>query len=322
MRYTVAWNDFFQVREVQSMKRITVLLCVIAIGIAITTITAAWLIQAYAPGQIRFGIISLWVGRAIWIAVAATCVAGLIIVFAGSSQLSGRRIFFISMLTAVVLVVSCFVLDFNAKVPVGKISGQYIYTADWTTEHVATWTKVLAHLKDKPNVRALEIGSYEGRSAIWFLENILTHSSSAISCIDIFDRDYEINFDYNMQHFAGKVKKIRAPSQLALRGLEPATYDFAYIDGSHTSKDTLIDAVLAWDLMKPGGVIIIDDYLWENGKEALNNDAFTPQLGINAFLNVFEPYLDVVDRGSQIIVRKRLNINKNSPQLISKSPKL
>jgi hypothetical protein len=74
--------------------------------------------------------------------------------------------------------------------------------------------------------------------------------------------------------------------------------------------------------MKPGGVIIIDDYLWENGKEALNNDAFTPQLGINAFLNVFEPYLDVVDRGSQIIVRKRLNINKNSPQLISKSPKL
>jgi hypothetical protein len=74
--------------------------------------------------------------------------------------------------------------------------------------------------------------------------------------------------------------------------------------------------------MKPGGIIIIDDYLWENGKQGLNNDAFTPQLGINAFLTVFEPYLDVLERGSQIIVRKRLNINKNSPQLLPKIPQV
>lgn len=304
------------------MRRVSACLCIVAIGIAITTITTAWLIQTYAPGQIRFGVISVWVGRAIWLAVAATCVAGLIIVFSKSNKLPRHRKISISIMAAAVLILSFFILDFNVKPPIGKIHGRYIFSVDWTTRHTAQWTRTLAHLKDKPNVRALEIGSFEGRSAIWFLENILTHPSSGILCVDIFDREYETNFDQNTRYFGGKVKKIRAPSQVALRALEPSSYDFAYIDGSHTSKDTLIDTVLTWDLMKPGGIIIIDDYLWENGKEDLNNDAFTPQLGINAFLNVFEPYLDVIERGSQITVKKRLNINKNSPQMLSKIPRL
>jgi predicted O-methyltransferase YrrM len=304
------------------MKNFTGLLCSIAIGVAVISVTTVWLIQMYAPGQIRFGIISVWVGRAIWLAVAATCLASLTTVFSGSNKLLWRRKIVISILVGVVLVLSFFTLDLNVKGPVGQTHGHYIFSEDWTTRHTARWEKILAHLKDNPNVQALEIGSYEGRSAIWFLENILTHPSSAILCVDIFDREYETNFDYNTQHFDGKVKKIRAPSQLALRSLKPSSYDFAYIDGSHTSKDTLIDAVLTWDLMKPGGIIIIDDYLWENGNEKLNNDAFTPQLGINAFLNVFEPYMDVIDRGSQIIVRKRSDVNKNSPQLVPKTPKV
>jgi|GEM_PF-1828606 len=304
------------------MRRVSAYLCIIAIAIAITTVTAAWLIQTYAPGQIRFGLISVWVGRAIWLAVGATCVAGLIIVFLESNKLPRGRKVFISMMTAAILVLSFFILDFKAQAPVGMIHGRYIFSVDWTTRHTAQWMSTLAHLKDKPNVKALEIGSFEGKSAIWFLENILTHSTSGILCVDIFNAAYETNFDHNTRYFGAKVKKIRAPSQLALRSLEPSSYDFAYVDGSHTSKDTLIDTVLTWDLMKPGGIIIIDDYLWENGKEGLNNDAFTPQLGINAFLKVFEPYLDVLERGSQIIVRKRLNINKNSPQLLPKIPQV
>jgi len=300
------------------MKRVSSVLCIIAIGIASTAMTTAWLIQTYAPGQIRFGVLSVWVGRVLWVAVVATCVSALISVLSGSTTLLRRRKILILVMAGIVLVFSFFILDFTFNAPVGKMHGRYVFSVDWSTRHTPRWERVLAHLKDKPNVQALEIGSYEGRSAIWFLENILTHPSSRILCVDVFDRDYEINFDQNMQYFGSKVKKIRAPSQIALRALEPSSYDFAYIDGSHTSKDTLIDAVLTWDLIKPGGIIIIDDYLWENGKDELNNDAFTPQLGINAFLNVFEPYLDVLDRGSQIIVRKRLEINKDSPQMVRK----
>jgi len=305
----------------ETMKKVSAILCIVAIGIAVMAITAAWFIQTYAPEQIRFWDASVWIGRAIWTAVAATCGAALITVLTRSGQTSHLRKILISVLAVAVAIVSFAVLNVKTKTPQGTVHGRYIFSTDWITNHVPQWTKVLAHLKDKPNVRGLEIGSFEGRSAIWFLENILTHPSSGIVCVDIFASEYEINFDQNMRHFGPKVQKIRAPSQLALRRLETGTYDFAYIDGSHTSKDTLIDAVLTWDLMKPGGIIIIDDYLWENAKEELNNAAFTPQLAINAFLNVFEPYADIIERGSQVIVRKRSDINKQSPQMLPKTPK-
>ena len=37
-------------------------------------------------------------------------------------------------------------------------------------------------------------------------------------------------------------------------------YDYIYIDGSHMPKWVLIDAVLSWDLLKKGGLMIFDDY--------------------------------------------------------------
>ena len=41
-----------------------------------------------------------------------------------------------------------------------------------------------------------------------------------------------------------------------------APFDLIYIDGSHTAADVLTDAVLAFQLLRVGGVMIFDDYLW------------------------------------------------------------
>lgn len=35
-----------------------------------------------------------------------------------------------------------------------------------------------------------------------------------------------------------------------------------YIDGSHAAKDVIADAVLAWALLRPGGVLIFDGERW------------------------------------------------------------
>jgi hypothetical protein len=72
----------------------------------------------------------------------------------------------------------------------------------------------------------------------------------------------------------------------------------------------LIDAVLTWDLIKPGGLIMFDDYEWA-GK--FNGEAFTPKITIDAFLRVMEPYIDIVHRGQQMVIRKRLKFNEQSP---------
>lgn len=39
-------------------------------------------------------------------------------------------------------------------------------------------------------------------------------------------------------------------------------FDLVYIDGSHYSHDVLSDAVLSFPLLKVGGHMLFDDYLW------------------------------------------------------------
>ena len=39
-------------------------------------------------------------------------------------------------------------------------------------------------------------------------------------------------------------------------------FDLVYIDGSHSAKDVLLDSLLAWRLLRPGGAMIWDDYEW------------------------------------------------------------
>jgi predicted O-methyltransferase YrrM len=37
-------------------------------------------------------------------------------------------------------------------------------------------------------------------------------------------------------------------------------FDFIYIDGDHTAKGTISDAIRAFSLLKEGGIMIFDDY--------------------------------------------------------------
>lgn len=39
-------------------------------------------------------------------------------------------------------------------------------------------------------------------------------------------------------------------------------FDFYYVDGSHVAPDVMADAVLGWRLLKPGGIMVFDDYEW------------------------------------------------------------
>jgi len=62
----------------------------------------------------------------------------------------------------------------------------------------------------------------------------------------------------------------------------------------------LSDSVLSWDLLKVGGVMAFDDYEWTHP----DGDKYAPKLAIDSFLNVYSPYLEEINRGWQIWVRK------------------
>jgi predicted O-methyltransferase YrrM len=186
----------------------------------------------------------------------------------------------------------------------------YNFTLDSTfrgfIRQIPVWKKVLRPFKGKPNIHYLEIGVNQGRSAIWVLENILTHPTSTLAGIDIFPEGTDWKEKYlsnlDMSGFAHKATTIEGFSQIKLRSLPLNSFDIIYIDGDHKADGVLADAVLSWDLLKAGGILIFDDYLWF--KEHLP-DELRPQIAIDSFITAYRNSIEVVHRGNQVFIRKR-----------------
>ena len=60
---------------------------------------------------------------------------------------------------------------------------KYIFTVDWFSHNIPSWDIYLNNFKNKPNLNFLEIGSFQGRSTVWLLENILTENDLKIFVI-------------------------------------------------------------------------------------------------------------------------------------------
>lgn len=188
------------------------------------------------------------------------------------------------------------------------------FSTDWAGNHFFYWAELLERLRDKP-VRILEIGSWEGRSALFFLNYL---PRSRIACIDPFEGNAEhhadpyfrelalrteAQFDRNLAGFEDRVEKIKGSSTAALPALGVAgrRFDLAYIDGSHMAADVYSDAALTWPLIEPGGIVIFDDYEWP----LMDDDRERPKLGIDAFLAAVAGQYRELHRDYQVVIEKR-----------------
>jgi predicted O-methyltransferase YrrM len=202
-----------------------------------------------------------------------------------------------------------------------EIAAWYVgkrFDDDWTSWHFPNWMKLLASYRDHP-ARVLEIGSWQGRSAIFFL-NFLPRAR--LTCIDTFAggqehreaaarsakearalKLLERRFDANVRGLAARIRKMKAMSgdALAQLGVEKRRFDIAYIDGGHRAVEVYADAVMTWPLMKRGGIVIFDDYLWPKTPARLDH----PRPGIDAFLNAIEGHYRIVHKQYQIAIVKR-----------------
>lgn len=193
----------------------------------------------------------------------------------------------------------------DRAVPV--VPGDYHFSRDMFTDRTGVWSRVLAPFVGKPELHYLEVGVFEGRSVVWMLENVLTDPSTRVTAIDIFPEDLKQTFLSNMDRTGrgDHVRTIEGTSQAKLRSLPPASMDIAYIDGSHTAGDVLADAVLTWDLLRPGGVIIFDDFLWVGrGGGKLLPAELRPALGVAAFMATYRDEIKVLHRDYQVVLQK------------------
>jgi predicted O-methyltransferase YrrM len=191
----------------------------------------------------------------------------------------------------------------------------YKFTQDWFHWAPEVWVKLKPLLPARKSF--LEIGSFEGRSAVWMVENFLENDSELV-CVDTWEGSEEHKageadgaeerFDYNLMLAKSapalpyfELTKIKAPSYKALTQLAPTyVFDFVYVDGSHIAKDVLTDACLVWPMVKAGGFLVFDDYAWGSSRDILHR----PKMAIDAFVNLFAEELSVIHVGYQLVVRK------------------
>ena len=201
------------------------------------------------------------------------------------------------------------------------------FTVGWFMANIPTWEPYKAFLKDKPGKTCLEVGSFEGMSTIYMAENLCNGKESYVDAVDTWNgsiehTDSEKNklyerFTHNLKDkietkqvrvHRGQSSDILMKFVQNMRSNKQEKYDLIYIDASHIAKDVLMDAVLAWELLKVGGIMIFDDYSWSTGE---NVPQLEPKAAIDGFLNSYLTTYELILKGSQVHIKKLADEPKN-----------
>lgn len=214
---------------------------------------------------------------------------------------------------------------------------KYKFTRDWFASWGGRLEPFFKHLPvgGTDEIHILEIGSFEGKSTVWFIENLLNtrDEKSTITCIDPWMNYYQNDNSFEsykpstktasgIDYASGDVKKrfihninqtgkqnqiniIQGLSHLELPKLfetDLEKYDVIFVDGNHTTPFVLTDGLMSWYLLKKGGVMIFDDYKWEENTKPPTQ---RPQLAVDSFVKCFGDYLEVLWVSGRYGIRKK-----------------
>lgn len=112
----------------------------------------------------------------------------------------------------------------------------------------------LASLDLPEVINYLEIGVCEGRSALHMFENYLGVGSTYTG-VEIDPRP---NMFSNLAQY--QTSLLIGDSKDILPKLRYNQFDLIYIDGNHSTEYVTHDTLFSFNLIKPGGIIIWDDY--------------------------------------------------------------
>lgn len=204
----------------------------------------------------------------------------------------------------------------------GELADNHEFTTDWFSRFAPVWRELLTRF---PPSRILEIGSYEGRAACFLVQTCAAERPIELHCVDSWaggvEHDagampqVEQRFDRNIARARASAAhpvdfhKHKALSSDALVKLlaegRRESFDLIYIDGSHQAPDVLSDAVLAFMLLRRGGLLIFDDYLWSMEGAGQQDFYQLPKPAIDAFVNIYQRKISVIGAPLyQLYVRK------------------
>lgn len=192
----------------------------------------------------------------------------------------------------------------------------YTFTNNWFGSQLPIHTKIFnQYINIDEPLKILEIGSHEGRSTTFFVDNCLTNDLSSVDVIDPWDTNDLTSpvLDSTENLFINNIKQSKHPNKVNVyKGYsnnilpelitKKLKYDYILIDGSHLTKDVLLDAVLCFELLKDNGIIFFDDYL--GGSDETRTTLSMPFIGINAFLTCYHNKIIILHSGYHMVIQK------------------
>jgi predicted O-methyltransferase YrrM len=183
------------------------------------------------------------------------------------------------------------------------------FSNEWFIGNIPFWLSTFERyqLDRKPDATALEIGSWEGLSTFFLLHTL---SNISVTCVDTWQgadehrgqqvlERIESSFDANLSRYKDRLTKYKGTS-FSYFNAHGSRFDLVYVDGSHHCDDVMVDALMGFQRLKPGGILILDDYLWRRYPRANDN----PAAAINAFLRLKQGCYRIVRVHGQIIIEK------------------
>lgn len=190
------------------------------------------------------------------------------------------------------------------------------FTQNWNQEFIKNTNQFLNEKFDF----CLEIGSFEGLTSNYIVDNLLSENGKLI-CVDpltdvyLNDKLSEIDeiknntdfiyFKDQYNRFYNNVSEHLESDRISLiRELSvdifpelikkyQNKFDFIYIDGDHRPEGVYIDAINSFELCKEQGFILFDDYLWGD-----------TGIGIDKFLNEYSGKYDLLVKDYQVLIKK------------------
>lgn len=197
----------------------------------------------------------------------------------------------------------------NNYLPVNyKMLMNYKYTQSWFLE--SEIKKLLLNFVDKNSKNTiLEIGCFEGLSAVFFADNLLDDPKSTLTCVDPFltivindhkqflTKGEEKNFDYNISICKNSdkisIKKITSDKFFIDND---KTFNFIYIDGSHECDFIKRDMENSFKVLENNGIMWMDDYGGGDGIQIRNT--------MNTFLQKYKGHYELIHKGYQLAIKK------------------
>lgn len=180
----------------------------------------------------------------------------------------------------------------------------YKFTTKWfSSSNGEIKNEMFKYFNQNDKISILEIGSYEGASSCFFADNFLNHDESRLVCVDPFDTNDKTTpvFNSTENTFLENISKSINASKIQFKKMYSKEFfinnndkfDFIYIDGSHVKQDVILDFEESLKIIKPNGIIWMDDYRSSGGKGYM-------KICIDELFEKYKENLELIHKGYQV----------------------